>query len=232
MKKALYLFLLLSQISAHAQDDRSKMDWPNLKKYADSNKLLPAKMPGEKRVVFMGNSITEGWKRMDSSFFANKEFIDRGISGQTTPQMLLRFRPDVIDLKPDAVVILAGINDIAENTGPISLEATFGNIVSMAELAKANKIKVILCSVTPANIFPWRREILPAEKVISLNAMLEAYAKKNKLTYVNYYPAMVDDEKGLDKRYTKDGVHPNLEGYKIMDTLVVAAITKTLKKKK
>ncbi|MEO5943591.1 MAG: SGNH/GDSL hydrolase family protein [Ferruginibacter sp.] len=232
MKKIFYLSLTFFYLSAHAQDDRAKMDWPNLKKYADSNKLLPPKMPAEKRVVFMGNSITEGWKRADSSFFANREFIDRGISGQTTPQMLLRFRPDVIDLKPDAVVILAGINDIAENTGPITLEAVFGNIVSMAELAKANNIKVLLCSVLPANTFPWRLEIKPAEKVISLNAMLETYAKKNNLTYVNYYPAMVDDEKGLDKRYTKDGVHPTLEGYKIMDALVVAAIKKTLKRKK
>jgi lysophospholipase L1-like esterase len=230
MKKAFYLFLFLYQFSAFGQANQN-MDWPNLKKYADSNKLLSPRMAGEKRVVFMGNSITEFWKILDSSFFDNKEFIDRGISGQTTPQMLLRFRQDVVDLKPDAVVILAGINDIAENSGPITLEAIFGNIVSMAELAKANKIKVILCSVTPANIFPWRQEIKPADKVISLNAMIENYATKNKLTYVNYYPAMVDNEKGLDRRYTKDGVHPTIEGYKIMDALVVAAIEKTLKKR-
>ncbi len=199
-------------------------DWANTKRYADENKTLKPPAPNEKRVVFMGNSITEGWIKHDSSFFSKNNFIDRGISGQTTPQMLLRFRQDVINIKASVVVILAGINDIAENTGPISLEDVMGNIASMAELAKANKVRVILCSVLPANKFPWRQQILPADKVIELNAMIKAYAKKNKITYVDYYSAMVDDEKGLDKKYTNDGVHPTMAGYAVMEPLVLKAI--------
>ncbi|RYD69641.1 MAG: acylhydrolase, partial [Sphingobacteriales bacterium] len=183
------------------------------------------------RVVFMGNSITEGWKIMDSTFFTGRPYIDRGISGQTSPQMLIRFRPDVIALKPAAVVILAGINDIAENNGPISLEAVFGNIVSMVQLAKANKIKVVMCSVLPANRFPWRPNILPAEKVVALNKMLATYAAENKIIYVDYYSVMVDDKKGLPKKYAEDGIHPTLEGYKVMEELVEAGIKKALKKK-
>jgi lysophospholipase L1-like esterase len=201
-------------------------DWANLGRYAQENKELAAPAPGEKRVVFMGNSITEGWKRTDSSFFSTNKYIDRGISGQTTPQMLLRFRDDVINLEASVVVILAGINDIAENNGPISLEDIAGNIISMAELAKANKIRVILCSVLPANKIPWRMQIEPAEKVIKLNEMIRAYAEKNKITYVDYYSALVDDAKGLDKKYSGDGVHPTLAGYQVMEPLVVKAINK------
>jgi len=147
----------------------------------------------------MGDSITEFWKVNDGAFFNSNPFIDRGISGQTTPQMVLRFRQDVIDLKPSVVVILAGINDIAENTGPITLDQIMGNIISMVELAKANNIKVVLCSVLPANQFNWNPKIKPAEKVIALNEMIQNYATKNNITYVDYYTAMVDDQKGLQK---------------------------------
>ena len=178
----------------------------------------------------MGNSITEGWKNIDPGYFEGRPYIDRGISGQTTPQMLIRFRPDVIDLKPAIVIILAGINDIAENTGPMTLEETAGNIFSMAQLAKAANIKVIISSVLPANTFPWRPEIKPAEKVIELNILLKQYCEENRITYLDYYSHMVDDKKGLDPRYGDDGVHPNLAGYKVMEGLVENAIKSALEK--
>ncbi|GAB4042689.1 GDSL-type esterase/lipase family protein [Spirosoma jeollabukense] len=212
------------------QEEAQRMDWANRKRYAGDNALVAPLKPGEQRVVFMGNSITEGWLRTDSSFFNGKPYINRGISGQTTPQMLVRFREDVIALTPKVVVILAGINDIAENTGPISLESVLGNIVSMAELAKANQIKVVLASVLPAYDFPWRPGLQPAEKVVKLNTLLKAYATKNKLVYVDYYTPMVDDRKGLKAAYTLDGVHPTLPGYKVMEPLVEKAIAEALKR--
>ena len=187
-------------------------------------------MQTENRVVFMGNSITEGWKIADPDFFSTNPFINRGIGGQTTPQMLVRFRQDVIELNPKVVVILAGINDIAQNTGPMELEETFGNIVSMAQLAKASNIKVIISSLLPANIFPWHPEIYPADEVIRLNMMLKTYCLKSKITYLDYYSSMVDGDKGLKKEYTTDGVHCTVEGYKHMETRVQDAIKLTLSK--
>ena len=218
-----YLFLtivILFNLNAIGQNK----DWANLSKYSSENKTLMPLSMKEKRIVFMGNSITEGWKNTDPGFFEGRLYIDRGISGQTTPQMLIRFRPDVIDLKPAIVIILAGINDIAENTGPMTLEETAGNIFSMAQLAKAANIKVIISSVLPANTFPWRPEIKPAEKVIELNILLKQYCEENRITYLDYYSHMVDDKKGLDSRYGDDGVHPNLAGYKVMEGLVENAI--------
>lgn len=215
-------FLLIMQLT-YAQTD-----WPFLERYKAENKQLAPLAKGEKRVVFMGNSITEGWKDADSSFFAGKNYVDRGISGQTSSQMLLRFRQDVINIHASAVVINAGINDIAENTGPITVEEIFGNIKSMTELAAANHIKVIIASVIPANVIPWRMEIKPADKVIALNKLLKDYCTKMKYEYVDYYSSMVDAEKGLPKEYSEDGVHPNLKGYKIMETLVEKAIKKVL----
>jgi lysophospholipase L1-like esterase len=230
--RRLFLFLFtMCSLLANAQDDPMRTDWANLKRYDAANKALAPVRSNEQRVVFMGNSITEGWLRADSSFFANKPYVNRGISGQTTPQMLLRFRQDVIDLKPAVVVILAGINDIAGNTGPMTLEATFGNIVSMAELARANNIKVVICSVLPAYAFGWRPAIQPAEKVIALNSMLKAYSSKERLPYVDYFSAMVDERNGLDKKYTNDEVHPTLAGYKVMEPLVERGIAEALKKK-
>jgi lysophospholipase L1-like esterase len=211
-------------------DERLRKDWAFLKRYSDENKNLPAVAPGEKRVVFMGNSITEFWKTIDGDFFTkNKSFIDRGISAQTTPQMLVRFRNDVIDLNPSIVVILAGTNDIAGNTGPITIENIFGNIVSMAELAKGNNIKVILCSVLPVYEYSWSPGLEPAEKIMKLNAMLQSYCKRNNLVYVDYHSALADDKKGMKAEYSPDGVHPNLKGYKIMDDLVEKAIASVLK---
>ena len=200
-----------------------------MKKYADADENLAQPAPGENRVVFMGNSITEAWVKIDSSFFANKEYVGRGISGQTSSQMLLRFRHDVINLKPTVVVILAGTNDIAENTGPIALKDILGNIISMTQLAEANNIKVILCSVLPAYDFPWHHGLQPAEKIVKLNSMIKSFCEKNKITYVDFYSNMVDERKGLDKRFTNDGVHPTYTGYKIMDSLIVKSIYKILK---
>ena len=204
------------------------MDWPNLNKYAIENQNLPS-VSNQGRIVLMGDSITEFWKTTDGAFFQNTALINRGISGQTTSQMLLRFRQDVISLRPEIVVILAGINDIAENTGPISLENILGNIISMSELAKANHIKVMLSSVLPANKFPWRPDLQPTEKVMELNAMIEKYSQENKITYIDYYLKMADSQKGLNTKFTNDGVHPTLSGYKIMKPLLEEALAKTKK---
>jgi lysophospholipase L1-like esterase len=213
-----------------AMDEQLRNDWAFLKKYSDENKNLPAVAPGERRVVFMGNSITEFWKTIDGDFFTkNKSFIDRGISGQTTPQMLVRFRNDVINLNPTVVVILAGTNDIAGNTGPTTIEDIFGNIISMAELAKANNIKVVLCSVLPVYDYSWSPGLEPAGKIMKLNAMLQSYSKKHNMVYVDYHSALADEKKGMKAEYSPDGVHPNLNGYKVMDNLIEKAISSALK---
>ena len=182
---------------------------------------------GVDRVVFMGNSITDSWTE---SFFENKAYINRGISGQTTPQMLIRFRSDVINLNPKVVVILAGTNDIAGNTGPATLEMITDNITSMCELAEANDIAVVLCSVLPANKYGWSPDIEPADIIIELNKRLKKYAKKNEHIYLDYYSQMVDSEKGLKAVYAADAVHPNAEGYKLMEEIVEKAIIKALAK--
>lgn len=205
-------------------------DFGGLARYAQQNAELAKPAKKEKRVVFMGNSITEGWVRTHPDFFKTNGYIGRGISGQTSYQFLVRFREDVIKLSPALVIINAGTNDVAENTGPYNEEYTFGNIVSMVELAKVNKIKVILTSVLPAAAFGWRPEIKDApQKIQALNARIEAYAKANKIPYVNYYQALVVPEsKALNPQYSKDGVHPTGEGYDIMEPLIKAAIEKAL----
>lgn len=213
------------------EDERVKNDWANFTRYKDANAALAKTTSTKPRVVFMGNSITDAWIRYDSSFFAGKNYIDRGISGQTTPQMLLRFRPDVIDLKPAVVVILAGINDIAGNTGPMTLEETFGNIVSMAQLAKENNIRVIISSVLPAYDFPWSPGKEPASKVAKLNEMLKNYAAKNNVIYLDYFNAMKDERNGLPEKLSHDGIHPTLEGYRVMEPLVETAIGEAMKNK-
>lgn len=226
MKKVLLLTIMLSFIQSFSQ--QSATEFANYDKYAQQNAALTGAKPNVERVVFMGNSITEGWINASPSFFEENPYIDRGISGQTTSQMLLRFRRDVIDLKPKAVVFLAGINDIAENTGPIALKDVYGNIISMVELAIINNIQPVICSVLPANNFPWRPSIKPADKVIALNKMLRAYADENNIVYVDYYKAMVNDQKGLSPDLAKDGVHPTSKGYGIMEPLVVKGIKKAL----
>ena len=216
------LFLFMAQ-NVKAQD------WANLKTYQNKNATLKPLEPGQKRIVFMGDSITELWSVTIPYFFEGKPYVNRGISGQTTPQMLIRFRPDVIALKPDIVVIMAGINDIAGNTGPSTLEMIAGNIFSMAELAKVNNIKVILCSVLPAYDFPWRTGLEPAEKVVTLNKMIKKYADANGILYLDYYAALVDERKGMNAAYSGDGVHPNKTGYEAMAPLVEMAIQSILK---
>lgn len=219
-----WLLLVVCMVATSSLFAQAK-DWAQFGRYAEANKTV--KLPS--KVVFMGNSITDGWWPADSLFFINNQYVDRGISGQTTSEMLVRFRTDVINLKPQAVVILAGTNDIAQNNGYISLENVFGNIVSMVELARANNIKPILCSVMPAYEFSWRPGLEPAGKIIKLNAMIREYAVKNKLTYVDYHSALSDERGGLPEKYSKDGVHPTLDAYKIMETIVHKAISQVVK---
>ncbi|MDO6491589.1 MAG: SGNH/GDSL hydrolase family protein [Cellulophaga sp.] len=205
-------------------------DWANLNKYKKANTELKAPTSNENRVVFMGNSITEGWSNAMPSFFENKNYINRGISGQTTPQMLLRFRQDVINLNPKVVVILAGTNDIAGNTGPTTLNEITDNIKSMAELATKNNIKVIISSTLPAFDYPWAPNKNPNTKIPKLNAMLKSYATDNNFIYLDYFSAMATKENGLRKEHSGDGVHPNKKGYQLMAPLAKEAIAKALKK--
>ena len=204
-------------------------DWANLRRYRQENAQLPPPAEGENRVVFMGDSITDAWGRRYHGFFSGKPYVNRGISGQTTPQMLIRFRPDVIALKPKVVVILAGTNDLAGNTGPMTPEEILGNLISMAELAKANGIRVVLASVLPAIDYPWRPEHPnPSEKIIALNAMIKDYATRNGLVYLDYFSALADERNGLKQEYAQDAVHPNQAGYDVMGPLAEKAIEQAL----
>ena len=198
-------------------------DYANYAKYEKENTIVKSQntIPN---AVFMGDSITEGWFNNDPKFFTDNNFVGRGISGQTTSQMLLRFREDVINLKPKKVVILAGTNDIAQNNGPISLDKIFGNIISMAELAKANKIKVVICSVLPAYDYPWRKGLEPANKVIALNELLKDYAIKNHISYVDYHTPFKDKDNGLPIELAPDGIHPNKIGYEKMEKILMSVL--------
>ena len=206
----------------------SAQDWHQGQKYqSDNAKILREKTPV--KAVFMGNSITQGWADMRPEFFKDHGFVGRGIGGQTTPQMLLRLRQDVLELKPEAVVILAGINDIAQNTGPITLNETLGNIQSMAELALAHGITPIICSVLPTNSFPWRPEITPTQLVIDLNSQLQRWALEKNLVYVDFYTPMVDEKLGLKSHLGYDPVHPNVAGYQVMEPILLKALNQLLK---
>jgi lysophospholipase L1-like esterase len=206
-----------------------ELEWAYWSKYRDANIALGQPSPGEVRVVFMGDSITEGWEKLDPAFFHRGGHVDRGISGQTTSQMLVRFRQDVIMLKPAVVVILGGTNDVAQNGGLTSLEAVEENLQSMAELARANGIKVVFSSVLPAFDFPWRRGLQPADKIVALNRWIEAYCAQGGIPYANYYPSMVDGRGGLRAEFSSDGVHPNEAGYAVMDPIAEDAIRLSLK---
>jgi len=219
-----FLMMIFMTEILTAQND----DWANLNRYKDGNFKIGSPAENENRIVFMGNSITEGWLQINPEFFKDKPYLDRGISGQTTPQMLVRFRQDVVNLKPKAVVILAGTNDIAGNTGPSTLEMIEDNIASMVEIAKANNIKVLLCSVLPAFDYPWKPGLNPAEKIVELNKWIKNYCEENKLIYVDYFTPMADERNGLKKEYSEDGVHPNEDGYKVMAPLVEKAIEEVL----
>lgn len=207
---------------------KMSQDWAYLKKYQNENSKLPILESEQKRIVFMGDSITEFWSVLCPDFFIGKPYLNRGISGQTSPQMLIRFQQDVVALKPTIVVILAGANDLAGNTGPSTLEMIADNIFSMAQLAKTNQIKVILCSVLPAYDFDWKLGSFPAEKIVTLNIMIKKYADANEILYLDYYSAMVNKQKGMKSNYSEDGVHPNKTGYEVMNPLAEKAIAKVL----
>lgn len=222
---------ILARLTTDMGNSIKAQDWPNLNKHKKANAVLAEPETNENRIVLMGDSITEFWGTIHPEFFGGKPYINRGISGQTSPQMLLRFRADVISLKPSVVVILAGVNDIAGNTGPLTLEQTTDNIFSMVELAEANNVKVILCSVLPASDFPWKPSQEPADKIIALNALLTDYANANAIPFVDYHTAMADDRNGLPLAYSNDGVHPNKTGYQLMAPLLEKAIQITIAKR-
>lgn len=237
-----FLFLSLGAASALAQTPTPtkaaeqpkarapwELEWAYLSKYHDADAQLGPPGMTENRVVFFGDSITEGWGRIDGEFFAAKPYVNRGIGGQTTSQLLVRFRQDVIGLKPAAVVILGGTNDIAENGGITTLEAIEENLQSMAELAHVNGIRVVLASVLPTLDYPWRPGLKPRDKITALNRWMENYCRLNNLVYVDYYSAMVDANGALRPELSKDGVHPNSAGYLIMGPLAEEAIRRALK---
>ena len=226
MSTLLKPFLLLTVI--FMMNSLNAQDWPNFKEFQEANARLPQVKQNEKRGVFMGNSITIGWLQTHPDFFKNKPYVNRGISGQTTPQMLVRFRADVVDLDAAAVVLLAGTNDIAGNTGPVTLEMILDNIKSMTEIAQANDIKVILCSVLPAFDYPWRPGLAPNVKIPKLNKMIKRYAEESGAYYLDYFTALEDGNNGMIKEYTTDGVHLTLEGYQVMEPLVENALQKVL----
>ncbi|HKC65594.1 MAG TPA: SGNH/GDSL hydrolase family protein [Pyrinomonadaceae bacterium] len=223
-----------------AHDEARLKDWPALARYRNENATVASPAKDEKRVVFMGDSITDGWRNPRyGGFFPGKPYIDRGISGQTTPQMLLRFRQDVIALKPKVVVILAGTNDIASNTGPMPIEAIEDNLASMSELARAHGIRVVLSSVLPISDYEKNKEgkpIIrsvqrPPDEIKALNDWMKRYVSENGLTYLDYFSAMVDDKGFLKAELSEDGLHPNAKGYAIMSPLAEQAIAAALKKK-
>jgi len=203
-------------------------DWPNLAKYQEENARLGAPAGREARVVFLGDSITELWPLSKS--FPGKPYVNRGISGQTTPQILLRFRQDVIALRPKVVVILAGTNDIAENTGPITLAGIEDNLASMVDLAKRNGIRVVLASLLPASQYPWRPDLAPVGKIRALNDWIKGYAETEGLVFLDYFSVMANEKRGLKAELSEDGVHPNQAGYAAMAPLAERAIAAALGK--
>jgi len=238
MIKLIVCSLLLLSV-AQAQTADCKNDWPNLARYDKDNKTVAPPAKNEQRVVFMGDSITDSWDSPNNGgFFPGKPYVNRGISGQTTPQMLIRFRRDVIELKPKVVVILAGTNDIAGNTGPTTLEAIQDNLKSMAELAAANRIRVVLSSVMPVSDYEIRdgKQLVqtvrrPPDKILALNKWIQEFARANHHVYLDYFSATVDEKGFLKDELSNDGLHPNVQGYAVMASLAEAAITASLKRR-
>ena len=221
----LLVALTFSAICTYAQEH----DWAKFSRYAEAN----AALEHSPEAVFMGNSITEQWAGMDAEFFEKNNFVGRGISGQTTSEMLVRFRQDVIDLNPKVVVIMAGTNDIARNNGYISLEGMLSNVKSMCELAKLHKVKVVLCSVTPCVQYPWRKHIDCATLIPQFNAMLKEYAQQNGILYLDYYSALVDERGGIPQKWTTDECHLTLLAYReVLEPMVCKAINQVLKTRK
>jgi len=204
-------------------------DWPNLARYRAADAELGAPGAGEQRVVFYGNSITDSWAKYFPAEFPGKPYVGRGISGQTTPQMLVRFRQDVVDLKPAVVVILAGTNDIAGNTGPSTQQMIQDNLISMVQLAQANGIRVVLSSVLPVFDYPWKRGLQPAPKIVALNAWMKQWSAAHQVVYLDYWTPMADERQGLRAELTRDGVHPNEAGYQLMAPLAERAIAEALR---
>lgn len=218
MKTKLFFMFAVLALSAGFQAAAQQKDWAQFGRYSEAN----GQVGSSPRAVFMGDSITDGWDDSDQGFFTDNGFVCRGISGQTTSEMLVRFRQDVIGLHPKFVVILAGTNDIAMNNGYIELENVLGNLISMCELARANRIKPILCSVTPSAGFGWRPEIKDAaSRIEELNGMIKAYAESEKIPYVDYHSALKDENGGLPAEYSGDGVHPNPDCYKVMEQIIL-----------
>lgn len=229
---AIIIVLLFTRYDVYAQVDSTfngqkvtrldaQEDWANLGYYTDDNKSADNRYLKKNRVVFMGNSITELWANIHPGFFKqHKNFVDRGISGQTTSQMLLRFRQDVLELKPAVVIILAGTNDMAENGGPVTDQQIFNNLLGMYELARANHVKVVICSILPAYCYPWRLDLKPAQRIVHFNVCLRRYALAHKLSFVDFFSAMADKRAGLSANLSRDGVHPNLKGYLVMERVL------------
>jgi lysophospholipase L1-like esterase len=216
MKKLILMaVVLLMTVGAAAQERYQKVIPP--RRYEEANKEVKVRP----LAVLFGDSITDAWPIMSPEFFTLNNLIGRGISGETTGDMLIRFQKDVVSLRPKYVVILAGTNDIAMNDGPISLEHILDNIISMCQIAKANRIQPILCSVLPAYLYSWRHELTPAEEIVELNEMIRAYAESADIPYVDYHSQMKDERNGLQENLAPDGVHPNLEGYRIMETILI-----------
>lgn len=229
----------LGAVTVWSQTDAAKQiaamqkkldDWPQLDRYRAGDAALPAPAAGEKRVVFYGDSITDAWAQHPDEFFPGRPYVGRGISGQTTPQMVVRFQQDVVHLKPAAVVILAGTNDIAGNTGPSTPEMIEDNFESMIAIARTNGIKVVIASILPADHFTWKPEVKPAEQIRAMNVRLKAICAREGLVYLDYYSAMVNAQGGLDPDLAKDGVHPTAKGYAIMSPLAEKAIAESLAK--
>ncbi|MDG2166710.1 MAG: GDSL-type esterase/lipase family protein [Opitutales bacterium] len=234
MKPTLLIILAICFSSTLSAKERVQVvDYAKIERYQEANEALPELRRGEKRVVFMGDSITAAWVKKRPEFFTDNNFVGRGISGQVTHQMLLRFRSDVIDLQPQVVVILAGTNDIAQNSGPVTLEAVAANIKSMAELAQQNGIQPILCSVLPAKDYPWRAGKDPLSNIPKLNALIEAYALQNNIPYIDYFSAMEDGHGGMkvpEHTAATDLVHPNTNGYAEMEAMLKPVIDAALER--
>ena len=230
LRTATVVALLVTGAPLGAQStDPMRTDWANLERYRAEDSTIGSPRPGEKRVVFMGNSIVEQWTPYFSVLFPGKPYVGRGIGGQTTPQMLVRFRQDVVALQPAVVVILGGTNDIAGNTGPSTLEMIEDNLASMTEIAQANGIRVVLCSVLPAIHYPWKRGVEPAAKIVALNKWIKVYAARRGAVYLDFHSAMADDRQGMRAEFSEDGVHPNAAGFRVMAPLAERAIAEALR---